>query len=62
MSVIKGLKNRPMLDSNIGVIYLYYDNFDEVKIESLEYSTKNKYLHIKHKHPHNSDSKHKIYW
>ena len=58
--IIKGLKNRPMLDCNIAVIYLYYDNFDKVKIESLEYHTENKYLHITHKHPHNSNHKYKI--
>ncbi len=58
--IIKGLKNRPMLDCNIGVIYLYYDNFDEVKIEPLEYYTAEGYLHITHKHPHVSNPKHDI--
>lgn len=49
---IKGLKNRTKLDNYpIGVIYLYYDNFEDVKIEPFIYETINGELIIKHKHP-----------
>jgi hypothetical protein len=49
--VIKGLYNRKSVKCNIGVIYLYYDNFDTVRIEPLEYKIINKCMEIKHKHP-----------
>ena len=49
--VIKGLKNRTEMDCYIGVIYLFYDEFEEVKIEPLTYEMKDGELHVGHMHP-----------
>ena len=57
--VIKGLKNRSSLDYPINVIYLFYDNFEEVKIEPLSYKTENGELFIQHKHPLSLQKEHK---
>jgi hypothetical protein len=57
--VIKGLYNRKSILCNIGVIYLYYDNFDTVRIEPLEYKIINKCMEIKHKHPLSDKTVHK---
>lgn len=58
--VIKSLKNRNQLDYPINVIYLFYDNFEEVKIEPLTYKIENGNLVIKHKHPLSLQTEHKF--
>ncbi len=54
---IKGLKNRTEIDAPINVIYLFYDNFEEVVIEPLKYNVKNGKLKISHNHPHAYENK-----
>ena len=49
--VIKGLKNRECIDFYIGVIYLFYDGYDKIKIEPLEYETMDGEIRITHNHP-----------
>ena len=40
------------------MIYLYYDNFEDVKIEPLNYHIENGKILIKHKHPLSDQSEH----
>ena len=49
--VIKGLKNRTEMDCYIGVIYLFYDEFEDVKIEPVKYEMKKGNIIVKHRHP-----------
>lgn len=52
--VICGLKNRTSFDHKIGVIYLYYDNFNTItgiKVEPFNYEYEKGKLIIDHKHP-----------
>ena len=49
--VVKGLKNRTEMDCYIGVIYLFYDEFEKVKIEPLKYEMKKRQLFVEHHHP-----------
>jgi len=51
-NVLIDLKNNVKeIDCPIGVIYLFYDNFDNVKIEPLTYNIENGIMTITHKHP-----------
>ncbi len=59
--IIRGLKNRSTIDFSIGVIYLYYDDFDNPEITPLTYQAENGILKITHKHPHDSKIVHDIY-
>jgi hypothetical protein len=52
VDTINGLKNRKVVDKRIYVIYLFYDNFDNVELRPFEYKTENGKLIIDHKHPH----------
>lgn len=51
--VIRGLKNRTDILMKIGVIYLYYDNFNSlnIKIQPLDYHVNNGVLNINHNYP-----------
>jgi hypothetical protein len=48
---ILGLKNRDMFENKIGVIYLYYDNFQDIELRDFTHQVKDGNLIIDHKHP-----------
>jgi len=56
--LIIGLSNRKELLQGINVIYLYYDNFECVKIESFDYEINDGMINVKHKHPLHSNNEH----
>jgi len=39
------------MDCYIGVIYLFYDEFEEVKIEPVKYEIKKGTIIVEHRHP-----------
>jgi hypothetical protein len=59
-NVILGLKNKNEIKNKIGIIYLYYDNFNTLQIatEPLNYEYANGNIIINHKHPHSLENKH----
>jgi hypothetical protein len=59
--VICGLKNRISFDHKIGVIYLYYDNFDSItgiEVEPFDYKYEDGKVIIDHKHPQSMKKQH----